>query len=53
MEVTDRPVYRIRTTDGRTVAGYDVINGTNENGLRIWLDDVVEGKFTINPELLK
>ncbi len=48
MEITDRPVYRIRPTDERTVSGYDVINGTPDNGLRIWLDDVVDGNYTLN-----
>lgn len=49
-EVKDRPVYRIRPSDDRKVAGYDVLNGTSENGLRVWLEDVVDGKYTINAE---
>ena len=31
MEITDRPVYRIRPSDDRIVSGYDVINGTPDN----------------------
>lgn len=50
-EVTDRPVYRIRPTDDRMVAGYDVLNGTPENNLRVWLEDVVDGKYTVEPEI--
>ncbi len=46
-EVTDRPVYRVRSTDDRLVAGYDVLNGTPENGLNISLEDVVDGGYTI------
>ena len=47
MGITDRPVYRIRPSDNRTVDDYDVLNGTPENGLRVWLEDVVDGKYTI------
>ena len=48
MEITDRPVYRIRPSDDRIVSGYDVINETPDNGLRICLDDVVDGNYTLN-----
>lgn len=51
MEITDRPVYRIRPSDDRTVVGYDVLNGTPENELRIWLEDVVDGRYTINSDI--
>ena len=51
MEITDRPVYRIRPSDDRTVIGYDVLNGTPENELRIWLEDVVDGRYTINSDI--
>ena len=50
MGITDRPVYRIRPSDNRTVDGYDVLNGTPENGLRVWLEDVVDGKYTIKAD---
>ncbi len=49
-EITDRPVYRVRPSDDRMVSGYDVLNGTPENGLRIWLEDVVDGSYTLNAE---
>ena len=48
LAITDRPVYRVRPSDDRMVSGYDVLNGTPENGLRIWLEDVVDGNYTIN-----
>ncbi len=48
MEITDRPVYQIRPSDYRTVVGYDVLNGTVENGLKISLEDVVDGKNNLN-----
>ena len=51
MKITDRPVYRIRPSDDRTVAGYDVLNGTPENELRICLEDVVDGRYTINSDI--
>ena len=52
--VTDRPVYKIRPSDKRTVLGYDILNGTKENGLRVWLEDVVDGTYAIDedPELV-
>ena len=49
-EVTDRPVYKVRPNDDRTVAGYDVLNGTKVNNLRIWLEDILDGSYKINPE---
>lgn len=49
-EIGDRPVYRIRPTDDRMVSGYDVLNGTPENGLRVWLEDIVDGRYTINKD---
>lgn len=49
-QITDRPVYRVRATDSRTVAGYDVLNGTADNGLRVWLEDVVDGKYALSVE---
>ena len=49
-QITDRPVYIVRPSDDRMVSGYDVLNGTPENGLRIWLEDVVDGNYTLNPE---
>lgn len=45
--ITDRPVYRVRPTDDRVVAGYDILNGTPDNGLRIFLEDVVDGQYSI------
>ena len=49
-EITDRPVYRVRPSDDRMVSGYDVLNGTPENGLRVSLEDVVDGNYTLNAE---
>lgn len=48
--ITDRPVYRVRPSDDRMVSGYDALNETPENGLRIWLEDVVDGSYTLNAE---
>lgn len=48
LKITDRPVYRIRPSDERTVLGYDILNATKENGLRIFLEDVVDGTYTID-----
>lgn len=45
--ITDRPVYRVRPTDDRVVAGYDILNGTPDNGLRIFLEDVVDGQYSL------
>ena len=50
MQITDRPVYRIEPTDERTVGHYEVLNGTKENGLRVWLDDILDGSYQITPE---
>lgn len=49
-QITDRPVYRISPTDDRMVLGYDVLNVTLENGLGIPLENVVDGKYTLNVE---
>lgn len=49
-QITDRPVYRVRPTDDRMVSGYDVLNGTSENGLEVVLKDVVDGNYTLNVE---
>ena len=49
-QITDRPVYRIRPTDDRMVYGYDVLNTTFENELEIPLENVVDGKYTLNVE---
>lgn len=40
---TDRPVYKVAPSDDRKVAGYSVLNATEENGLEISLEDVVDG----------
>ena len=48
LKITDRPVYRIRPSDERTVLEYDILNATKENGLRIFLEDVVDGTYTID-----
>ena len=48
LKITDRPVYRIRPSDKRTILGYDILNATKENGLRIFLEDVVDGAYTID-----
>ncbi len=49
-QITDRPVYVVRPSDDRMVSGYDVLNGTPENGLRICLEDVVDKNYTLNPK---
>lgn len=49
-QVTDRPVYRVRTSDDRMVLGYDVLNGTPENGLIIPIEDIIDGNYTLNIE---
>jgi hypothetical protein len=49
-QITDRPVYRVRPSDDRMVSSYDILNGTPENGLRIRLEDVVDGNYTLNSE---
>lgn len=49
-QITDRPVYIVRPSDDRMVSGYDVLNGTPENGLRICLKDVVDKNYTLNPK---
>lgn len=49
-EVNDRPVYSVSPSEGRTVVGYDVLNGTPENGLSVPLEDVVDGKYTLSAE---
>ncbi|HIT21960.1 MAG TPA: hypothetical protein IAB56_03160 [Candidatus Scybalousia intestinigallinarum] len=51
--ITDRPVYRVIATDDRIVSGYDILNGTPENGLRICLEDVVDGNYTLNANELR
>lgn len=51
-EITDRPVYKVKPTDDRLVDSYDVLNGTEENGLLVLLEDVVSGKFQIEEEEL-
>lgn len=43
--ITDRPVYKIYPTDNRKVGAYSIINGTEENGLDIPLEDVVNGNY--------
>ncbi len=50
MRITDRPVYRIIPSGKRTVSGYEVLNGTLENGLAILLDAVVDGEYIVNGE---
>ena len=50
MRITDRPVYRIIPSDKRTVSGYEVLNGTIDNGLAILLDFVVDGEYIVNGE---
>ena len=47
-QIADRPVYGIRPTDDRMVSDYDVLNGTDENGLNILLEDVVDGNYSVN-----
>lgn len=49
-EITDRPVYRIVPTDDRVVAECRILNSTSENSLEILLDDVVEGRYSVNSE---
>jgi len=49
-EITDRPVYEVRPDNDRTVSGYNVLNGTRINNLRIWLNDILDGSYKINPE---
>lgn len=49
-KITDRPVYRVSPSDDRMVSSYDILNGTSENGLRISLEDVVDGNYTLNVE---
>lgn len=49
-QVTDRLVYRVRTSDDRMVLGYDVLNGTPENGLIIPIEDIIDGNYTLNIE---
>ena len=49
-QITDRPVYKVRPSDDRMVYGYDVLNGTTENGLRIQLEDIVDENYTLNVE---
>jgi len=49
-QITDRPVYRVRPSDDRRVSGYDVLNGTLENGLGIRLEDMVDGNYIENAE---
>lgn len=44
----DRPVYRFPYPDDRKVKGYDILNVTAENGLGIRLEDIVDGKYTLN-----
>ncbi len=46
-QITDRPVYRIRPTDDRTVSEYDILNATDENNLSIRLEDVVDGNYMV------
>lgn len=48
--IMDRPVYRVQPTDDRTVALYDVMNGTIDNELDISLEDVVDGNYTLKTE---
>lgn len=43
----DRPVYLVYTTRKNTVKGARVLNANDENGLRIPLKDIVNGKVTI------
>ena len=49
-EIVDRPVYIVRPSDDRMVLSYDTLNGTLENGLKIELEDVVDGNYTLNVE---
>ncbi len=50
LEITDRPVFRVRPSDDRMVLDYDVLNKISENGQRIRLEDVVDGNYTLNAE---
>ena len=42
--------FKNRPSDERTVLGYDILNATKENGLRIFLEDVVDGTYTIDED---
>ena len=53
MEITDRPVYLIGPSDNRTVEEYYVINATENNGLYVPLEDVVDGKYTVKKQEIK
>lgn len=48
LAIKDRPVYRVRPSDERTVLGYDILNATEENGLGVFLEDIIDGTYTID-----
>lgn len=45
--VTDRPVYRIVPTEDRVISECQILNGSPDNGLEVFLDDIVEGNYTL------
>lgn len=49
--LTDRPVYKIAPTDDRKVGGYSILNATEENGLGIALEDIVDEGFPITRDI--